>query len=87
MDLFSRITTKWAYKFHCNVECLKIFVVKISRIEQNSLKPQNFYPSKLNRYTVASYRLQNPAAGDYIIYNPQAPSNTLTMLRHHSPWC
>ena len=33
-------------------ECLKTFVFKISRIEQNPQKPQNFHPSKLIRYTV-----------------------------------
>ena len=31
---------------------MKVFVVKISRIEQNPRKPQNFHPSKLIRYTV-----------------------------------
>ena len=31
---------------------MKIFVVKISRIEQNLRKHQNFHPSKLIRYTV-----------------------------------
>ena len=37
-ELFLRITTKLAYKFHCNVECLKIFVVKILRIECKNLE-------------------------------------------------
>ena len=31
---------------------MKIFVVKISRIEQNPRKPQNFHPLKLIRYTI-----------------------------------
>ena len=35
-----------------SVECLKIFVVKILKIEQNPQKPQNFHTSKLIRYTV-----------------------------------
>ena len=41
-------------KFHCNSFNLvsKIFVVKISRIEQYSREPQNFHPSKLIHYMV-----------------------------------
>ena len=37
-----------------SVECLKIFVTKILRIEQNLWKAQNFHPSKLIRYMVVS---------------------------------
>ena len=33
-------------------ECLKFFVLNISRIEQNLRKPRNCHPSKLIRYTV-----------------------------------
>ena len=38
-----------------SVECLKTFMVKILRIEQNIQKPQNFHPLKLIHYTVAVY--------------------------------
>ena len=38
-----------------SVECLKIFVVKILRIEENLQKPRNFHPSKLICYTVVNF--------------------------------
>ena len=57
-DKFLQVSTISPDKFHC----LKIFVVKILRIEQNPRKSQNFHPSKLTRYMVLTSTLDDTLA-------------------------
>ena len=69
--IFEGISTISTDKFHC----LKIFVVKISRIEQYLRKPGNFHPLKFTRYKVYKIIFHNSSAFLYV-----TPQLTYTQL-------